>query len=170
MSRTRKNSLAKGKIDCKKAYDTVPHSWIVECLGIFGLAENVKSLSRESRKQNYLNGNNIGKVRRKRGKFDGESLSPLLFVISIIPLSFVLRNSKAGYEWTNKTEINHLLFINALKLYAKEMKQLDSLVHTVRIFSKPWDEIWDRECAILKRGVITKSEAILLTDEYNSGF
>ena len=70
MSRTRKNSLAKGRIDCKKAYDTVPHSWIVECLGIFGLAENVKSLSRESRKQNYLNGNNIGKVRRKRGKFD----------------------------------------------------------------------------------------------------
>jgi len=62
-----------------------------------------------------------------------------LFVISIIPLSLRLRKSKAGYEWTNKTNIKLLLFIDDFKLYAKEMKQLDSLVHTVKIFSKPWD-------------------------------
>ena len=31
-------------IDYKKAYDMVPHSWIIECLDLFGLAENIKSL------------------------------------------------------------------------------------------------------------------------------
>ena len=31
-------------IDYKKAYDMVPHSWIIECLDLFGVAENIKSL------------------------------------------------------------------------------------------------------------------------------
>ena len=31
-------------IDYKKAYDTVPHSLIIECLDLFGAAENIKSL------------------------------------------------------------------------------------------------------------------------------
>ena len=30
-------------IDYKKAYDMVTHSWIIECLDLFGVAENNKS-------------------------------------------------------------------------------------------------------------------------------
>ena len=40
---TNKN-LAFACIDYKKAYDMVPHSWITECLDLFGVAENIKSL------------------------------------------------------------------------------------------------------------------------------
>ena len=31
-------------IDYKKAYDTIPHSWIIECLDLFAVAENIQSL------------------------------------------------------------------------------------------------------------------------------
>ena len=31
-------------IDYKKAYDMVQHSWIIECLDLFGVADNIKSL------------------------------------------------------------------------------------------------------------------------------
>ena len=31
-------------IDYKKAYDMVPQSWVIECLNLFGVAENIKSL------------------------------------------------------------------------------------------------------------------------------
>ena len=31
-------------IDYKKAYDMVPHSWIIECLDLFGVTEDIKSL------------------------------------------------------------------------------------------------------------------------------
>ena len=31
-----------GLTDYQKAYDLLPHSWIVECLKMFGIAENVK--------------------------------------------------------------------------------------------------------------------------------
>ena len=95
-------------------------------------------------------------------------MSLLLFAISMIPLSFTLRKSKVGYESTNKRKINHLLFMDDLKLYAKDMKQLDSLVHTVRIFSKDIGMrfgIDKRAILILKRGVLTRSEAISLLDE-----
>ena len=31
-------------IDYKKAYNMVSHSWIIECLDLFGVADNIKSL------------------------------------------------------------------------------------------------------------------------------
>ena len=31
-------------IDYKKAYDMVPHSWTKECLKLFEVAENIKTL------------------------------------------------------------------------------------------------------------------------------
>ena len=34
-------------VDYKKAYDMVPHWWIIECLNLFGVAENIKSFFRE---------------------------------------------------------------------------------------------------------------------------
>ena len=42
--KSRKKNLAMAWIDYKKAYDMVPHSWIKECLGLFGVAENIKTL------------------------------------------------------------------------------------------------------------------------------
>ena len=42
--KSRKKNLAMAWIDHKKAYDMVPHSWIKECLGLFGVAENIKTL------------------------------------------------------------------------------------------------------------------------------
>ena len=31
-------------INYKKSYDMVPNSWIIECLDLFGVADNIKSL------------------------------------------------------------------------------------------------------------------------------
>ena len=42
--KSRKKNLAMALIDYKKAYDMVPHSWIIECLDLFGVTENIKSL------------------------------------------------------------------------------------------------------------------------------
>ena len=42
--KSRNNNLPMAWIDYKKAYDMVPHSWIIECLDLFGVAENIKSL------------------------------------------------------------------------------------------------------------------------------
>ena len=41
--RKRRTNLAKAWIDYRKAYDFVPHSWILECLNMLGIADNVRS-------------------------------------------------------------------------------------------------------------------------------
>ena len=80
------------------------------------------------------NGEVLGEVDVKRGIFQGDSLSPLLFVLSVVPLSLILRKVKACYEWGKKEyKLNHLLFMDDLKLFAKNEEQIDTLVGTVHV-------------------------------------
>ena len=61
----------------KKAYDVVPHSWITECLDLFRVAENIKSLlvnSMEKWSVMLCSGNSeLGEVEIKQGIFQGDS-------------------------------------------------------------------------------------------------
>ena len=132
----RHTNLAMAWVDYRKAYDMVPHSWIVECMEIFGIAENVKEFLTGSmsnwKTKLTSSGEYLGTVNVKRGIFQGDSLSPLLFVLCMIPLSLILRKVTAGYEFKGKrAKINHLLFMDDLKLFGKTQDQIDSLIKTV---------------------------------------
>ena len=121
--KSRNKNLAMAWIDYKKAYDMVPHSWIIECLDLFGVAENIKSLlvnSMEKWKVMLCSGNSqLAEVEIKRVIFQGDCLSPLVFVLALIPLSLILRKAKAAYEFSeSKEKINHLLFMDDLKVYS----------------------------------------------------
>ena len=106
--KSRNKNLAMAWIDYKKAYDMVPHSWITECLDLFGVAENIKSLlvnSMEKWKVMLCSGNSeLGEVEIKPGIFQGDSLSRLVFVLALIPLSLILRKAKAAYEFSESKE------------------------------------------------------------------
>ena len=75
----RNKNLAMVWIDYKKAYHMVSYSWIIKCLDLFGVAENIKSLlvnSMEKWKVMLYSGNSeLGEVEIKRGIFQGDSLS-----------------------------------------------------------------------------------------------
>ena len=108
-------------IDYKKAYDMVPHLWVIECLDLFWVAENIKSLLVNSmEKWNVLlcSGNSeLGEVEIKPDIFQGDSLFPLVFVLALISLGLILRKVKAAYECSeSKEKINNLLFMDDLKL------------------------------------------------------
>ena len=119
----------------------VPNSWIKECLDLFGVAENIKTLFVNSMKKwrvMLCAGNSeLGEVDIKRGIFQGDSLSPLVFVLALIPLSLILRKTKAAYEFSGRKEkINHILFMDDLKFNSRNEKELHLLVWTIRVFSK----------------------------------
>ena len=80
----------------------VPHSWILEAINMFGLADNVCNLLSQSMnhcKTVLTAGDQTLKtVDIKRGIFQGDSLSPLLFIMIMTPLSMILDENK-GISW-----------------------------------------------------------------------
>ena len=176
--KSRNKNLAMAWIDYQKAYDMVPlhlhfHSWIIECLDLFEVAENIKKRllvnSMEMWKVMLCSGSSeSGEVEIKRGIFQGDSLSPLVFVLALIPLNLILRKAKAAYEFSDsKEKINHLLFMDDLKLYSRSEKGLDSLLQTVHVFSEDIGmEFSIEKCAtlVIEKGKIVKSVGIELPD------
>ena len=69
-------------------------------------------------------GESLAKVNIRREIFQGDNLSPLLFVICIIPLTHVLRKAKERYTLGGGEKINHLLFMGDLKLHGKSENDL----------------------------------------------
>ena len=85
----RMTNLSVAWIDYMEAYDMVPHTWILWCLKIFKTMKNWKV--------QLTLGEVLGEVKINRDIFLGESLSPILFVMTLILLSILVRNMKARY-------------------------------------------------------------------------
>jgi len=75
------------------------------------------------------------------------NLSPIIFIMALVPLSHVVLNSQLGYrikpENTNvvadgrneKILINHLLYMDDIKLYARSPQELQRLIEAVKNYS-----------------------------------
>ena len=169
--RIRKRCLAMGWIDYRKAYDMVPHSWILEMLKLVKVSDNIGRLI-ENSMVNWstlltANGEELGQVRINRGIFQGDSLSPLLFIIIMLPLTIILRREKLGYKMggQNSQLINHLLFMDDLKLYADTEEHLGDLVRIVETYSTDIGMKFGLDkCAVLtiRKGVRVACEGIRL--------
>ena len=168
--KVRKTNLGMAWIDYRKAFDIVPHSWISECMSMFGIAKNMEEFLKNSmanwKTELFVYAQSLGQVNIKRGIFQGDSLSPLLFVLCMISLTLLLRQTKAGYQFKGRHEkINHLLYMDDLKLYGKDEAQIDSLVKSVYTFSTDTGmEFGLTKCGviILKRGKVVKLDGIVL--------
>ena len=86
----------------------------------------------------------------------------------MVPLPLILKKVNACYKWGKKEyKLNHLLFTDDLKLYAKSEEQTNTLVRTVYVYSTDIGmEFGIKKSGILtlKRGKIVKSEGIKLLD------
>ena len=171
----RKNSrnLAMAWIDYRKAYDSVPHSWIEHTLKLYHLDPDVVNFCVSTMRtwqtrihlqtpetclqSKYIN--------IRRGIFQGDSLSPLLFCIILIPLSREIKASQQGYHISDSVTIDHLLYMDDLKLYAKNKASLEKLLKTVYTISNDIHlslNISKCSKAIFHRGRLTDSTNIVL--------
>lgn len=140
--RRRRRNLSAAWIDYRKAFDSVPHSWILKTLEMYKVSPVVLNFLKHSMGMwntklylSHTGGTAISnRLNIRRGIFQGDSLSPLLFCLSLIPLTHELNNSSYGYK-INKKIFNHLLYLEDLKLFAKDDNELKGLLNIVKYFS-----------------------------------
>ena len=150
----------------------VLHSWIKRCLKLFKISGKVLNLLEYAMSQWRVEltpgGERLADVQIKGGIFQGDSLSPILFVLALIPLSIILNKAKEGYSLgKDRAKLNHLLFMDDLKLYGKDKDQLDSLVQTVRTFISDIEMTFGiKKCAMveMKRGKLIDSDGLDLPE------
>jgi hypothetical protein len=147
MQKQKKMCLA--GIDYQKAFDRVPHSWIIKSVELIGINNKVIAFTKKAitywRTRTCLHTENelieTEDIKIQCGIFQGDSLSPLLFCICLISLTEQLNRLKTGYkEHITKTKTLHLLYMGDLKLIAKSDEELRKQILTVQTFSD--DIIW----------------------------
>ena len=82
-------------------------------------------------------GQRLADIKIQTDIFSCESLFSLLFIITMMPLNYILRNYKREYRFTTLQEkISHFLYLNDVRIFTPNNKQLETLIQTVRIFSE----------------------------------
>jgi hypothetical protein len=105
-------------IDYQKAFDSVPHSWIIKYFELIRI--NNKIISFAKKNMSHLRTRmrvhteykliETEEVEIQCGIFQGDALSPLLLRICLIPLTEQLSRLNTVYEGhTTKTKVSHLL-------------------------------------------------------------
>ena len=63
--------------------------------------------------------------------------SSLVLVIAMMSFKHILRRCSGGYKLTTLQEkINHLMYIDVIKLFVNNEKELETLIQAVRIYSQ----------------------------------
>ena len=77
-SKTRRKSLAMAWIDYKKAYDMVPHSWIINSLKMYKISHEVINFIDKTMKNLRVEltavGRRLAEAKIQRGIFQGDAL------------------------------------------------------------------------------------------------
>ena len=150
-SKTRRKNLAMAWIDYKKAYDMVRQS----CLKMYKISHEVINFIEQTmqtwRVELTAGGRSISETKIQRRIFQRDALSPLLFIIAMMLLKHILRKCAVGYKVSRSQEkINYLMYMENIKLFAKNEKELETLIHAVRIYSQDIGmEFSVEKCAML---------------------
>ena len=134
--------LSTAWIDYRKAFDSVPHDWILKSLDLYKISPVISQFLKSAMEKwdtrlllSHQNGNlESSYLKIKRGIFQGDSLSPLLFCLCLTPLSNELNNTDSGYKVYDR-KVNHLFYMDDLKLFARNDRDLEGLLAIVKQFS-----------------------------------
>ncbi|KAI3351481.1 hypothetical protein L3Q82_020329 [Scortum barcoo] len=120
--KTRQTNLCTAWIDYKKAFDSVPHTWILGCLEMCNINRTLRAFIKKIKKP-------VAQVAIKCSIYQDDALSPLLFCTGLNPLSQIISKSGYGYRLRNGSTISDPLYIDDMELYVRNEKDKDSLIH-----------------------------------------
>ena len=120
--------------DYRKAFDSVPHLWIIKAFELAKVSNKILIAIRNimdlwATKVNLFTNNTsieTNTINYITSVLQVECLSLMLFLLSVNPLSFLL-NLLPGYNIAktniNKQRLTHLFFVDDLKTFARNKKR-----------------------------------------------
>ena len=107
-------------------------------------------------------GRSLAGTKIQRGIFQGDALSHIQFIIAMMPLNHILRKCAAEYKLSRSQEkINYPMYMDDIKLFAKNEKELETVIHAVWIYRQDIGmEFGIEKCAML----VMKSDKPHMTD------
>ncbi|KAF9762037.1 Retrovirus-related Pol polyprotein from type-2 retrotransposable element R2DM [Nosema granulosis] len=141
LNKSHSHKLKTAWIDVKKAFDSVTHAYLLKCIDRLGMphwiSKFLKTIASKWNLEIRSNNETLLNKKVKRGILQGDSLSPLLFVLCMDPLSRRLNGTYPKVE-VKIDDIhytcNHLLFIDDLKLVSRTDDNLKSMVEETKSF------------------------------------
>ena len=143
--RRRKNkNLSIAWIDYQKAFDSVPHSWVEKSIALVGVNSKIVrfcELSMEKWNTRLFSKTKQEKMQSsiqiRRGIYQGDSLSPLLFCIALMPSTNEMNRADCGYQvHGTERKISHLLYTDDLKLLGRCENDLKNEIKIIQSISK----------------------------------
>ncbi|CAK1593783.1 unnamed protein product [Parnassius mnemosyne] len=178
VKRNRRNFSA-AWIDYRKAFDSVPHTWLKRVLELYKVDCTVRVSSGNvwgSGVQSFFHlGEQMtdaeSRIRIRRGIFQGDCLSPIWFCLFLNPLSTLLEDSRRGFQLRKGgTKVTHLFYMDDFKLFASSRSHLMELLNITCDFSSFIRmELGMDKCAFLhvERERVANSEGIYLSMPIN---
>jgi hypothetical protein len=137
--------ISVGLVDYKKAFDSVPHSWLLRVLELYKIDTKViellitcmtswrTTLHVRTESSSYK----TDELPIRRGIFQGDSLSQVWFCLALNPLSRMLRTPGYGYivKGRPNVSISHQFYMEDLKLHARSPDQFQIMFALVKSFS-----------------------------------
>jgi len=121
-------------VDFTKAFDSIFHKYlkyiITDAIGK-SVRRLWKNLVRSWNTKLEINGEKSDKIYFKRGIYQGDSLSPKLFILCVNTLSLALSKEGWGVKCGDRT-ITHLFYMDDLKLYENKHSRIESQYRLVK--------------------------------------
>ena len=137
--------MASAWLDIKKVFYSVPHAYVLAILKKLPINTAVPKLIERiyrspSTRLELLAEKDItqlGSIPLQKDVLQGDSLSPLLFVLAMQPLTKLLHSTVDTLtigDFNNSMTLNHLLFMDGLKLFARDTDSLGKLLNNTKEF------------------------------------
>ena len=158
-------------LDFQKAFDRVPHKWIQTALRTIKAPREVRRAVRRVmplwRTTLELHGPEEEVIRIpvnfKRGIYQGDTLSPLLFGIAIAPLSTALQRGGGFHSRHHNSPITHLVYMDDIKVYEQSAEEAEAtLGHVEGVARAIGMQLGAAKCGVahIKRGKVVKRGGI----------